>query len=312
MIFTFLGPEGTFSEQALLSVPAATRPDATRVPSVSVDSALAAVRRGDADAAMVPIENSVEGGVSATLDAVAHGDALQIVAEALVPVTFQLVVRDGVEELSDVSVISTHGHAWAQCRGWAERNIPEVSFLPASSTAAGAAGLLAPDVPYDAALCSPLMAERSGLRILREGVEDHAGAVTRFILVTRPGRIPQPTGSDKTTVVITLTDDHPGGLRELLDQFATRGVNLTRIESRPTGGGLGQYFFSFDLEGHLSEPRVADALAGAHRTAADVRFLGSYPSATPLASAVPDHASRQSYAAAADWIDRLRRVGAGE
>jgi prephenate dehydratase len=308
--YSYLGPSGTFCEQALLTVDGAA--DAVRVPAVSVDTALAAVRAGEVDAAMVPIENSVEGGVSATLDAVAHGDALQIVAEVLVPVTFQLAVRPGVERLEDIKVISTHGHAWAQCRGWAEKHIPGVRFLPASSTAAGAMGLLEPECPYDAALCSPLVATQAGLTLLAEGVEDNAGAITRFILVTRPGAIPEPTGSDKTTAVVTLTDDHPGGLRELLDQFATRGVNLTRIESRPTGGGLGQYFFSVDLEGHLAEPRVADALAGAHRMSADVRFLGSYPSATPLVSPVPAHASAQAYAAASDWIARLRRVGRTE
>lgn len=307
MIYTYLGPAGTFSEQALLGVPGVE--DHRRVPAVSVDSALAAVRAGEADAAMVPIENSVEGGVSATLDAVAHGDGLQIVAEVLIPVTFQLAVRPGITEIPQIEVISTHGHAWAQCRGWAERTIPGVRFLPASSTAAGARGLLDPDCEYDAAMCSPLVAQQAGLTVLAEGIEDNEGAVTRFILVTRPGVIPAPTGSDKTTVVITPTDDHPGGLRELLDQFATRGVNLTRLESRPTGGGLGQYFFSIDLEGHLAEPRVADSLAGVHRASAQVRFLGSYPSATPLNSPVPQHASAESYAAAADWVARLRRVG---
>jgi len=306
----YLGPAGTFCEQALLTLTSAAGQE--RVPYVSVDAALAAVRAGDVDAAMVPIENSVEGGVSATLDAVASGDSLQIVAEVVIPVTFELVVRSGITSLQDIKVISTHGHAWAQCRGWAEAHIPGVQFLPASSTAAGARGLLEPDCPYDAALCNPLAARETGLDVLAQGAEDHAGAVTRFILVTRPGAMPEPTGSDKTTAVATLTDDHPGGLRELLDQFATRGVNLTRIESRPTGGGLGQYFFSVDLEGHLSEPRVADALAGAHRMAADVRFLGSYPSATPLNSPVPAHASAESYAAAADWIARLRHVGRGE
>ena len=307
MSYSYLGPAGTFCEQALLTMPGTAESD--RVPAVSVDAALAAVRAGEVDAAMVPIENSVEGGVSATLDAVAHGDALQIVAEVLIPVTFQLAVRPGVQSLEDIKVISTHGHAWAQCRQWAEANIPGVRFVPASSTAAGAMGLLEEDCAYDAALCSPLVAQRNSITVLREGVEDNAGAVTRFILVTRPGAIPAPTGSDKTTAVVTLTDDHPGGLRELLDQFATRGVNLTRIESRPTGGGMGQYFFSVDLEGHLDEPRVADALAGAHRMSGDVRFLGSYASATPLSSPVPSHASRSAYIAAQEWIDRLHTAG---
>jgi prephenate dehydratase len=308
--YTFLGPAGTFCESALLTLPDAVRED--RTPSTSVDTALAAVRAGEFDAAMMPIENSVEGGVSATLDAIAGGDALQIVAEAVIPVTFQLVVREGITSLDQIRTISTHSHAWAQCRGWAQHSIPGVEFLPASSTAAGAMGLLEPDCTYDAALCNPLAAELTGLDVIAEGVEDHPGAVTRFVLVQKPGKIPAATGSDKSTLVITPTEDHPGGLRELLDQFATRGVNLTRIESRPTGSGLGQYFFSLDLEGHLIEPRVADALAGAHRIASDVRFLGSYPSATPLASPVPSHASAEAYAAAGEWIRRLKHVAAGE
>ncbi|MGO3153230.1 MAG: prephenate dehydratase [Galactobacter sp.] len=310
MTYTFLGPAGTFCESALLTLPDAVREE--RVPSTSVDTALAAVRSGEFEAAMVPIENSVEGGVSATLDAIATGDALQIIAEAVIPVTFQLVAREGITSLDQVRTISTHSHAWAQCRGWAEKTIPGVEFLPASSTAAGAMGLLDAECGYDAALCNPLAAELTGLDVLAEGVEDHAGAVTRFVLVRKPGKIPAATGSDKSTVVITPTVDHPGGLRELLDQFATRGVNLTRIESRPTGTSLGQYFFSMDLEGHLGEPRIADALAGAHRIAADVRFLGSYPSATPLSSPVPVHASAEAYAAAGEWIRRLKHVASGE
>lgn len=310
MTYTFLGPAGTFCESALLTLPDAVREE--RTPSTSVDTALAAVRAGEFEAAMVPIENSVEGGVSATLDAIATGDALQIVAEAIIPVSFQLVVREGITDLSQIRTISTHSHAWAQCRQWAEKSIPGVTFVPASSTAAGAMGLLEDDCGYDAALCNPLAAELTGLDVIAEGVEDHEGAVTRFVLVRRPGPVPAPTGSDKSTVVLTPTFDHPGGLRDLLEQFSLRGVNLTRIESRPTGEALGQYFFSLDLEGHLAEPRIADALAGAHRVSADVRFLGSYPSATPLSSEVPVQASGEAYSAAADWIRRLKHVGSGE
>lgn len=305
MSYAYLGPSGTFCEQALLTFLGSTI--AERTPASSVSAALASVRDDTVDAAMVPIENSVEGGVSATLDDVAAGHALQIVAEVVIDVTFQLVVRTGIERLDEIRAVSTHGHAWAQCRGWAESHLRSATFAPAPSTAAGARGLLEPGCAYDAALCNPLAARETGLTVLAEGVEDHAGAVTRFVLVTRPRPLPEPTGSDKTTAVVMLTDDHPGRLRELLDQFATRGVNLTRIESRPTGEGLGQYFFSLDLEGHLSEPRVADSLAGAHRIAAGVLFLGSYPSATPLSSPVPAHASAAAYTASTDWISSLQQ-----
>jgi prephenate dehydratase len=304
MIYTYLGPAGTFTEAALLQVPGAR--DAQRVPAANVNAALELVRTGKADAAMVPIENSVEGGVSATLDAIATGEALQIRAEALVSITFVLAVRQEIDSLEQIRSISTHGHAWAQCRGWAEANIPEAEFIPASSTAAGALALLDSETNHDAAICSPLVAEERGLKILREGIEDHEGAVTRFVLVSRPGAIPAPTGVDKSTVILPLAEDRPGALMEILEQFAVRGVNLSRIESRPTGAGLGKYFFSVDVDGHLAQERVADALAGLHRVCPDLRFLGSYPAAEGLSSSVDAHNSDSAFSAAHAWVTGLR------
>src|SRR5699024_8539244 len=233
MIYTYLGPAGTFTEAALLQVPDAR--DSERVPAANVNAALDKVRQGTADAAMVPIENSVEGGVSTTLDAIAKGEALQIISEALVPITFVLAVRNDIESLDQIRSVATHGHAWAQCRGWAETNIPKAEFIPASSTAAGAMGLIDGESSHDAAICSPLVAQEQGLKVLREEIEDNKGAVTRFILVSRPGTIPAPTGIDKTTVILPLSEDRPGALMEILEQFVVRGVNLNRIESRPTG-----------------------------------------------------------------------------
>jgi len=307
MIYTYLGPAGTFTEAALMQVPGVDA--AERVPSTSVNTALEKVRSGAAEFAMVPIENSVEGGVSATLDAIATGESLQIVREVLVPITFVLVAREGIDSLGQVRTVSTHGHAYAQTRHWCEANLPGHDFLPASSTAAGALGLLDPENHYDAAICAPLVAEQNNLNILRRGIEDTAGAVTRFVLVSKPGRIPAPTGSDKTTVVVPLPDDHPGALMDLLDQFAARGVNLSRIESRPTGEALGSYFFSVDAEGHINEARMADALAGLHRISPGVRFLGSYPSVGRSANAtasVARHNTDQAFAEAAAWVARLK------
>lgn len=304
MIYTYLGPAGTFTEAALLQVPGAR--DAQRVPAANVNAALELVRTGQADAAMVPIENSVEGGVSATLDAIATGEALQIRAEALVSITFVLAVRQEIDSLEQIRSISTHGHAWAQCRGWAEANIPDAEFIPASSTAAGALALLDSETNHDAAICSPLVAEERGLKILREGIEDHEGAVTRFVLVSRPGAIPAPTGVDKSTVILPLAEDRPGALMEILEQFAVRGVNLSRIESRPTGAGLGKYFFSVDVDGHLAQERVADALAGLHRVCPDLRFLGSYPAADGLSSSVDAHNSDSAFSAAHAWVAGLK------
>jgi prephenate dehydratase len=298
--YTFLGPEGTFTEAALMQVPGAAA--ATRIPASTVNAALDTVRDGTADAAMVPIENSVEGGVTATLDAIATGPELRITREVLVPISFVLVARPGVA-LTQVRRISTHGHAWAQCRLWVDGNIPGAEYIPGSSTAAAAMGLLAEDVPYDAAICAPIVAqEQPGLAVLAENIGDNPGAVTRFILVGRPGALPGRTGADKTTVVVPLPEDRPGALMEILDQFATRGVNLSRIESRPTGQYLGHYFFSIDADGHVQDARVADALAGLHRISPATRFLGSYGRADAQGVYVAPHTSDEAFQAAHQWV----------
>lgn len=300
--YTFLGPEGTFTEAALLQVPGVAA--AHRIPAANVSGALELIRNGTADAAMVPIENSVEGGVSATLDAIATGEPLQILREELVPIRFVLVARPG-PALADITAVSTHTHAWAQCRRWSEANIPQAAYLPGSSTAAAAVGLLDDNCPYDAAICSPLVAEQRGLHVLAQDIGDISDAVTRFILVSRPNGLPEPTGSDKTTLVVPLPEDRPGALMEILEQFGTRGVNLSRIESRPTGQFLGDYFFSFDVDGHLAEQRVADAVRGLHRISPDTRFLGSYPRADGRAYAVPQHNQDKAFREAHEWVQRL-------
>ncbi|MCU1531000.1 MAG: prephenate dehydratase [Arthrobacter sp.] len=301
--YTFLGPEGTFTEAALMQVPGAA--EAIRIPSSNVNTALDKVRDGSADAAMVPIENSVEGGVTATLDAIATGQELRILREALVPISFVLVARPGVP-IGDIRRISTHGHAWAQCRLWVDTHIPDVEYVPASSTAAAAMGLLDGDGHYDAAICAPIVArEQPGLAVLAENIGDNPDAVTRFVLVGRPGELPERTGADKTTVVVPLPQDRPGALMEILDQFATRGVNLSRIESRPTGQYLGHYFFSIDADGHAADARMADALAGLHRISPATRFLGSYSRADGQRSEVVPHTSDPAFRAAHAWVSKI-------
>lgn len=301
--YAFLGPEGTFTEAALLQVPDAAK--ATRIPCTNVNTALERVRSGEADAAMVPIENSVEGGVTATLDAIATGQELRIIREALVPITFVLVARPGVG-LSDIKRVSTHGHAWAQCRQWMDQHLPEADYVPGSSTAAAALGLLEDGGHYDAAICAPLVASlHPELSVLGENIGDNPDAVTRFILVSRPGILPEPTGADKTSVVVPLPEDHPGALMDILDQFASRGVNLSRIESRPTGQYLGHYFFSIDADGHARDARVADALAGLHRISPAMRFLGSYARADKQPASIAPHTSDAAFASARDWVESI-------
>jgi len=311
MRYGFLGPTGTFTEMALRqSVQVAEAGDAERIPFASVDAALAALRAGDLDAAMVPIENSVEGGVSATLDALASGDPLVVVGEQVVPITFVLAAPAGIA-LADIRTVSTHPHAWAQVRAWMGAHLPDAEYLPGASTAAAAAGLagerLARERPaYQAAVCAPGAAANHGLTVLHEDIGDSSGAVTRFVLVARPGQLPAPTGADKTSVVLFQREDHPGGLLELLEQFATRGINLTRIESRPNGGRLGDYCFSIDCEGHVNDERVGETLMGLKRVCADVRFLGSYPRADSIAAQVSGGTRDDDFREARAWLRSLR------
>ncbi|MFQ4147992.1 prephenate dehydratase [Arthrobacter sp. LAPM80] len=299
---TFLGPQGTFTESALLQVPGA---DAmARIPSTNAAAALALVRKGEAFAAMLPIENSIEGGVPATLDAISNGMELRIIHEVVVPVSFVLVAPAGIE-LADINAVGTHPHAWAQTRDWFGVHLPLASHVPANSTAAAAHSLLTGTDAFQAAVCAPLVAEQTGLNILAAGIEDNIGAVTRFVLVAPPGSLPEPTGADKTTLAIPLPEDHPGALMAILEQFASRGVNLSRIESRPTGQFLGHYEFSVDLEGHIRDARVADALRGLHRVTPEIRFLGSYPRADKQPPLIRQYNSDSAFEDAAAWVDSL-------
>lgn len=306
MTIAFLGPAGTFTESALRRID----PDgADHLPVTSVPAALSAVRSGAAESAVVPIENSVEGGVTATLDALAVGQELRIIAEVLVPIRFALVALEPME-LSQIRAISTHSHAWAQVRAWAEESVPQAEYIPASSTAAGAMGLLAAggSAGYDAAICSPALLEsHPELVVLADDIGDNRAAVTRFVHVARPeAGLPARTGSDRTTIVIPLWEDRAGALLEILEQFATRGVNLTRIESRPTGQSLGDYFFSVDLDGHLLEERVGAALMGLRRVCPATRFLGSYPRAQAGGPEVAGQHTDGAFAQAREWVQDLR------
>src|SRR3954447_5231811 len=271
---------------------------------VSVADALDAVRQGDAGGAVVPLENSVEGSVAETLDELATGDPLQIVREVLLPVSFALVGRAGTV-LTDIRSVTTMPHAEAQVRGWLRRELPAARFIAAPSTADGARAVAAGDA--DAAVAAPLAAERYRLEVLADDIADAPGAVTRFVLVNRPGASPPPTGADRTTVMAFIADDHPGALLELLTEFAVRGVNLTRIESRPTGVGLGRYYFSIDAEGHVSQARMAEALAAIRRECADVRFLGSYPRADGVAATERPGTGDLDFSDAHAWVDRIRK-----
>lgn len=301
--YAYLGPVGTFTETALRQV--VTPDEAEYVPQPDVVSALEAVREGRAEHAVVAIENSVEGAVTAVVDTLAAGD-LVMQREVLVPVTFALAGRAGTTA-GEVTRIGAHPHAWAQCRGWMRTHLPTALHVPQASNTAGAQLLAGPEpsLPIDAALVPPAAIATYGLTVLAADVADNAASVTRFVVVGRPGELPPPTGADKTSLVVHLPDDQAGALLTMLEQFAARGVNLSRIESRPVGDEIGRYSFSIDAEGHVREPRVAEALMGLHRVCPVVRFLGSYPKADGIPNALRPHTGAADYASAQQWLQEL-------
>jgi prephenate dehydratase len=299
--FAYLGPEGTFAEAALSTAVASS--GGARYPQPSVPAALAAVRSGDADAALVPLENSVEGSVPATMDGLADGDPLVITREVFLDVSFVLAVRPGAD-LAGVRSVVSHPHALAQTAGRLAELFPDVVPLPVSSTALAAAAVAAGE--YDAAVCAPIAAERYGLVPLVQDLADNPGAVTRFVVVEPAGALPAPTGNDKTSLV-AVVGDRTGALLELLSEFAVRGISLTRIESRPTRQRLGVYSFSLDCEGHIADARVGEALAALHRVSDDVRFLGSYPRADGRENRpVPPVSGDEAFAEAEAWLAAIR------
>jgi prephenate dehydratase len=304
----YLGPRGTFCEQAMDALhPGGV---AAPIPCPSIEAAFDAVRTGLADRAVVPIENSVEGGVNATMDELAAGLPLLIYAEILVPVEFALLARPGTK-FADVKVVGGHPVAAPQCRRWLSEHVPDARWQPALSNAEAARQVA--DFEIDAALAGSFAARHYDLMVLAAGISDKANAVTRFVEVGPAGPPPTATGADRTCVIAFLADDHPGALMDILGQFAMRGVNLTRIESRPTGQGIGRYCFFIDCEGHVRAPSVGEALMGLRRACSDVRFLGSYARADG-AGVAPDvapgvAAADASFADAASWLGQIRGAG---
>lgn len=297
--YTYLGPAGTFTEAALRTLPeAATR---ELVPMVSVPAALDAVRSGEAAAALVPIENSVEGGVTTTLDELAGGEPLMIYREVLLPIAFALLVRPGTA-LADVKTVTGHPVAQPQVRKWLADQLPAAVWESAASNADGAR--LVQEGRYDGAFAGEFAAATYGLEPLVTDIHDAQNAATRFVLVGRPARPAAPTGADKTSIVLWLRANHPGALLELLQEFAVRGVSMMRIESRPTGEGIGQYCFSVDCEGHLTDRRVGEVLMGLKRVCREVRYLGSYPRADRVAASVRPDMTDSAFTEASDWLTR--------
>ncbi|MCU1475405.1 MAG: prephenate dehydratase [Subtercola sp.] len=299
--YSYLGPTGTFTEAALAQVPEA---DGKTWRSVNnVGEAFDDVTSGRSVAAMIAIENSVEGGVSATQDALASIPNLRIIGEYLVKVQFALVARPGIE-LADVHVINAHPVAYAQCRRWLETNLPTHGHIPSTSNVASALNLFESDLA-DAAIAPPRIVEHHELRVLAENIGDNHNAVTRFVLVGRNSALPAPTGADKTSIIAELPDDRSGALLELLEQFSTRGVNLSLLQSRPIGDALGRYRFVIDADGHVLDERVADALMGVRRFSPNLIFLGSYPRADRAPVEYVERYDDEVFIEARDWLRSL-------
>lgn len=298
---SYLGPAGTFTEAALWKFAETgvfRRLDITPLPSTNPREAIDAVRDGVADFACVAIENSVDGPVTPTFDAIAAGSGVHIYAELDLPIAFAMMLKPNTQ-LSQVRRVATHPVAYQQVKAWLAETIGEHEFIPASSNAA-AAQLVAED-GADLAAAPTRSADLFGLHIVADNIADVAGARTRFVVVGPSGQPPQPTGVDRTAVVFTLRNE-PGSLVAALTEFAVRGVDLSRIESRPIETGLGTYRFHVDINGHIADPLVAEALRALYTHCDSIRFLGSWPVAEANDRELELHQHKQRLSEADAWV----------
>jgi prephenate dehydratase len=291
----YLGPEGSFSHEAV-----ATLKDVQAVAFGSFADLLASVADGTVDQGLVPLENAIEGTVSATIDGLVFDHDLVIEREVVIPIHLYLLARAGVA-LGDVTKVLSYVHALAQCRGF-------LATLGATSEQTASTSQAARDVagssePW-AAVGSKMAGELFGLEAIASNVEDHPGNVTRFVLVGRD-EITAPTGHDRTTIVCFQDADRPGSLYAILGRFAARDINLTKLESRPTKRGLGDYCFVIEFEGHVADDVVADCLCDLQAHLSRVKFLGSYP-VTGAGSDDRRHEVAEARRSASEWIDAIR------
>ena len=269
----YLGPPGTFSEEAVARCDLAAGGEA--VPFRTFADAYRALARGDLDGALLPIENSIEGSVGTNLDLLVAEPGPLIRRELLLPVRQHLLARPGTR-LADVQRVLSHPQPLGQCSRFLRDNLPGALLEPTHSTA-DAARKVAAGEPGAAAIGAAAAATRYGLAILAESIQDVDENVTRFVLLAKADEA--PTGRDRTSIAFTLDRDRPGGLYEVLGEFARRGINLSKVESRPMKEALGHYVFFLDFEAHRLDAAGADALAGVRALAHRMFLLGSYPRA---------------------------------
>ncbi len=295
----YLGPSGTFTEQALVSqVDLAT---AELVPYPKFVDVLDATSTGETQMGFVAIENAIEGTVNVTLDALAFDHELLIQREVVLDIQLDLMARSGTS-LDDITAVFSHPVANAQCRQFLHKEVPRAEVKAANSTSEAA--VMAADDQTIAALAPALAAERYGLETLAADVADHPGNQTRFVLVA-PSGVPARSGHDKTTVVLNQREDRPGSLVAILQEFAARSINLSRLSSRPVKTALGNYCFIVDIDGHIDDELLADCLRAIRAKLADIKFLGSYP-AEGKGSTETRLEVTTAWAEADRWLDDIR------
>lgn len=265
----YLGPPGTYSEQAAMTYD----PRAILLPYSSIPSVASAVESGDADEAIVPIENSLEGSVTFTLDLLIHDSSLLIRNEIVLPIHHNLLVEKGTK-IDDIALVYSHPQALAQCRSFIGSKLPNTQITASLSTSAAVEDVQRSTVPA-AAIANHRSAEIYNMNILLEGIEDNQNNETRFTILGTSGQ-PQ-TGNDKTSLCFSFDYDAPGILLSVLQQFSNRGINLVKIESRPTRESLGRYIFLLDIEGHKSEDNMISALDEVKNQVSMIKIFGSYP-----------------------------------
>jgi prephenate dehydratase len=272
MRIAFLGPEGTFSEVAALAQ--AERDSGTLVAFSSIPALVSAVETGLADAAILPIENSLEGSVSTTVDLLIHETLLKIRGELMIPVRHFLSVVPGTS-LSDITSVSSHTQALGQCRRFLDRCLPSVEQEAALSTASAVASVMQKGDSSRAAIGTERAAELYGAEVLAHDIQDNDNNVTRFVVLAREDS--EPTGRDKTSVCFSIKANIPGALFECLQDFAENEIQMTKLESRPMKTQIGAYYFLVDLEGHRTDQKVSETLERLTEKCAMVKIFGSYP-----------------------------------
>jgi len=296
----FLGPPGTFTEEALLAEADLAAGELVAMPTIP--EVIATVEAGNADTGVVPIENSIEGSIDVSLDLLAFSSELLIQREMVRPVALNVVARRGTR-LRDVRTLVSLPYATAQCREWLAAHLPNADIVAANSTADAVERAARSRARGIAAVGTRLAAELYGLEVLVADVEDHPENATRFVLVGHG--VPAPSRHDKTSVVVFQREDRPGSLLAILQEFAARSINLVRLESRPTKKGLGRYCFVIDCEGHIADEVVADALRNLGAKHGRLKFLGSYPAAGADGS-TRRRAAGKAWREASAWVDEIR------